>query len=165
MTAHQNANINVKAIPALHLAVIPQIGNCHLISESYGKLMRWAGPKGLLEVPNLRMLTIYHDSMKTTPPDQVRLSACLVLDAPLPAGEGINTRTYEPGNCIVGSFQMGLQDFAAAWMHLFGWMKAQGLSRNGQECFEVYYNDFATHPEQKCIVDLCIPVLQKLHHN
>ncbi|MFC1574325.1 transcriptional regulator, partial [Candidatus Latescibacterota bacterium] len=40
----------------------PYKGNSALFEELFGRLMAWAGPRGLLETPDLKCLAVYHDN-------------------------------------------------------------------------------------------------------
>jgi AraC family transcriptional regulator len=43
-------------------------------------------------------------------------------------------------------------------LSLFGCLK-MALKKGENEPFEIYHNNYLEHPENKFIVDLCIPVL------
>jgi len=40
-------------------------------------------------------------------------------------------------------------------------MNANGYRPSGQDPFEIYHNDYQSHPEKKCLVSMYIPVNQK----
>lgn len=152
-----NAQITIKELPQLNVAYMTAIGETNL-TTTYDQLLAWAGSKGLLHQPDLRLLTIYHNSYKITAPDKVRMSACLVLQEPIKADGAIGLTAITEGKCIVGRFEINPEAFEKAWSGLFIWMNEQGHTKADRDPFEIYYNDFRTHPEQKCIVDLCIPI-------
>lgn len=152
-----NAQITIKELPEFNLAYMTAIGESNL-TTTYEQLLAWAGPKGLLNQPDLRLLTIYHNSYKITAPDKVRMSACLVLNESITADGAIGLTSIAAGKCIVGRFEIKPEAFEQAWSGLFIWMNEQGHTKADREPFEIYYNDFRTHPEQKYIVDLCIPI-------
>ena len=64
----------------------------------------------------------------------------------------------EAGKCIVGSFEIGLNEFEQAWTGLFLWMNENGYKKADRNPYEIYHNDFNTHPEKKFILDLHIPI-------
>lgn len=45
-----------------------------------------------------------------------------------------------------------------AGTELFIWLNKNGYKTTDRNCFEIYYNDPKTHPENKFILDMCIPV-------
>ncbi len=152
------ANTEVKTIPELQLAYISHQGNIDLISETYGKLMQWAFPKGLMQQEDLRMVTIYHDSPKITSPDKVRMSACMTLNREVKTEGEVNLRTQAAAKCVVSRFEIAINEFEKAWESSFVWVSEHGYKKADQDPFGIYYNNPEEHPEGKCIVDICIPV-------
>ena len=86
------------------------------------------------------------------------MSACIVLNAPLPKDGEIGLRTLEPCKCLVTKFEITPYEFQQAWESSFVWMIENGYQKADKDPFEIYYNNYIDHPEKKFIVDLCIPV-------
>ncbi len=153
---NMNAKIQVKELPAMKLAHVSCTGPENM-PATYEKLIRWATPKGLMG--GAKLVTIYYDSFKVTEASKVRMSACLLLNDPVqPEGE-IGLTSIERGKSIVGSFEIGLHEYEKSWTGLFVWMNENGYKKADREPFEIYHNDYHDHPEQKAIVDFCIPVI------
>lgn len=153
-----NAKIEIKEIADLELAYVTSIGK-QGIATAFDTLVNWATPLGLLKQPDTKMVTIYHDSFKTTSPDKVRISACITLTEPLKVSGNIGRTAIKKGKFIVGSFVIGLPDFEKSWNGLFVWMAENGYKKANRDPFEIYHNDYSAHPEKKCIVDFLIPIL------
>ena len=153
-----NAKIEVLECDKIELAYISLIG-IQGLTPAFGRLMKWAGPKGLLSAPYFKMATVYHDSFKVTAPDKVRMSACIVLKKSISVDGEIRLQTIEKGKYIKAHYEINIHEFEQAWSSLFIWMNENGYSKTDQYPYEIYHNDFNTHPEKKCIVDLYIPVL------
>lgn len=151
-----NAKIETKELPKMNLAYVSSIGPQNLES-AYGKLMRWATPRGLMN-NQTKMVTIYHDSFKVTEANKVRMSASIVLNQPVEAEGEIGLTSIEAGKFVVGSFEIGLNEFEKSWTGLFVWMNENGYKKADREPFEIYHNNFNEHPQRKAIVDFCIPV-------
>jgi len=154
-----NAAVEIREIAKLELAYTTSIGVKN-ITSAYDTLVKWATPLGLLDNPDTKMVTIYHDSFKTTDPKKVRLSACISLPQPIKVSGNIGRTSIENGKFIVGSFVIGLSEFEKAWNSLFVWMDENGYKKADKEVFEIYHNDYRVHPEKKCIVDYYIPILR-----
>ncbi|MCK8524129.1 AraC family transcriptional regulator [Aquimarina sp. D1M17] len=152
-----NAKIEIKNMPEQDVAYITHIGVKDLGSTFY-KLVQWSRQKGLYEQPDFKMGTIYHDSFKITSLDKIRMSACVLLDAPITTEGEIGLTSIAAGRHIVAHFEITPEDFEKSWSSLFVWMNEQGYKKDDKNPFEIYYNDFNTHPEKKCIVDFCIPI-------
>lgn len=151
-----NANIEIKEIPKMDLAYVSSIGPQNL-ENAYGKLMRWATPQGLMN-GQTKMVTIYHDSFKVTDAKKVRMSASILLNEPVEADGEIGLTSIEAGKCIVGNFEIGLNEFEKSWTGLFIWMNENGYKKADREPFEIYHNNFNEHPQRKAIVNFCIPI-------
>ncbi len=153
-----NVNIEVKELAKMNLAYMDSIGAENL-GGTYARLVKWAAPKGLMDSPDLKMITVFHDSFKITPPDKVRMSACILLDDEILKDDFVSIRAIEGGRFIVAHMEIGANEFPSAWGNLFVWMNENGYKKADQDPFEIYHNDFNQHPEKKCIVDLCIPAI------
>lgn len=152
-----NAKTTVKVLDKLELAYISHVGKMDLIGSAFDQLIRWATPKGLMEQENLRMVTIYHDSPKITDPNHLRMSACIVLNSKTTVEGEVGLRMIESGKCIVSRFEIAPHEFQQAWESSFVWMTENGYKKADKDPFEIYYNNYLEHPEQKFVVDLCIP--------
>ncbi len=152
-----NANVKIEEIKELTFASITHIG-VNGMENTFERLMSWARPKGLMEGSNAKMGRVFHDSFKTTAPEKVRMSVCLLTESSFEAKGEINKTTIEKGKHIVGHFEITPNDFEKSWSSLFVWMNDKGYEKAGGNPFEIYHNDFREHPENKFIVDMYIPI-------
>lgn len=151
-------NTEVKNIEKLELASISHKGKMEDIGNCYDRLVKWAAPKGLIN-EETKMLTIYHDSPKITDPNNLRMSACIILNNPIKVDGEVNLKTIEPTKCLVSRLEIAPFEFQQAWESSFAFMIENGYKKSEIDPFEIYYNNAAEHPENKFIVDLCIPIL------
>jgi AraC family transcriptional regulator len=154
---NSHATIEIKEMPIQHAAFITQIGVDGL-PDAFNRLVKWAMPKGLMQSDAAKLGRIYHDSFKITAPEKVRMSVCLLLEAPIAVDGEIGLTNIKAGKFIVGSFVIEPKDFGQAWRGLYQWMNEKGYQKADQNPFEIYHNNFNEHPEQKSIVDLYIPI-------
>ncbi|MGG5209344.1 AraC family transcriptional regulator [Chryseobacterium sp. MIQD13] len=153
-----NLKIEVKELPEMNLAAVMSLGIAN-VEPSYDVLIDWAKKKQLFPRENVKMISVYHDSFKVTPPDKVRIHACMLLDKSLEGSEGlIFSETINAGKFIVGSGEVTLQDFEQCWVALFLWMNEHHYSMRKTFPFEIYHSNFKEHPEGKMTVDFCIPI-------
>ena len=153
-----NAKTEIKKISRLDLATISHKGSIEAIGSVYNRLVKWATPKGLIN-EQTRMVTIYHDSPKITDPNNLRMSACIVLNDPIELDGEVNLKILSPTKCIVSRLEITTFEFQKAWESSFAFMVENGYKKSEIDPFEIYYNNAAEHPENKFIVDLCIPIL------
>lgn len=153
-----NAKIEVKELPEMNLASVLSIG-VQNIDNAYNKLISWGISKNLFPRENVKMISVYHDSFKVTAPNKVRIHACMLLDEPIKTDGEIFPETLPKGRHIVGSYFIGIHEFEKAWQSLFLWMNENGYQYKRTFPFEIYHNNFKEHPEKKCRVDFCIPII------
>ncbi|MDG5492324.1 GyrI-like domain-containing protein [Psychroserpens sp. SPM9] len=156
-TTLMSSQIEVKHIDTIHTVGITCIGKQHL-SPTIHRLIEWAGSQGLLRDSKFKIATVFYDSFKITAPDKVRMSACLVVNQPTTTDGEVTSITLSSGSSIKGHFEIEPHEFPMVWTNLFKWMNANGYQKRDEPPFEIYHNDFNTHPEKKCLVDLYIPV-------
>lgn len=155
---NMNLKIKVTELSEMNLAAVMSLGIAN-VEPSYNILVDWAKTKNLFPKENIKMLSVYHDSFKVTPPDKVRIHACMLLDEALKQQEGeVFPETIEAGKFIIGSGEVTLNDFEQCWVSLFLWMKENNYSVRKAFPFEIYHSNFKEHPEGKMIVDFCIPI-------
>lgn len=151
-----NAKIEIIEMSKMNLAYVSSFGPQNL-ENAYGKLIQWATPLGLMN-DKTKMVTIYHDSFKVTEANKVRMSASILLNKPTETEGVIGLTSIEAGKFIVGSFEIGLNEFEKSWTGLFLWMNENGYKKADRNPFEIYHNNFNEHPERKAIVDFYIPI-------
>ncbi|MDH6251627.1 AraC family transcriptional regulator [Chryseobacterium sp. H1D6B] len=153
-----NLKIKVTDMPEMNLASVMSLGITN-VEPSYNVLIEWAEKKHLFPREHVKMISVYHDSFKVTPPEKVRIHACMLLDEKLEVQEGeIFSETIEAGKFIVGSGEVTLADFEKCWVSLFLWMNENHYTMRKAFPFEIYHSNFKEHPEGKMIVDFCIPI-------
>ncbi len=153
-----NAQIEVKELQAIKLIGIMQIGEMDKIQNSYEKLFKWAETKGLLNTSNLKAVTIYHDNPRVTEMSKVRQSACITIENEINVEGDIRNITIDKGYYAVGHFEISPDVFKKAWDSMIVWVIESGHMFKDGDYFELFYNDYRTHPGKKFIVDICIPV-------
>ena len=151
-------NIQVKEMPGMNLLYCRHTGPFNQIDQAYEKLFKWAGPRGLLNRPDWKTVTVYHDDPNITDIEKLRQDACITVDEGT-KGEGeIGFETVSSGKYIVGRFEIDATGFDKAWDAVCLWMTENGYQPGDGKPYELYHNDHKEHPEQKFILDICMPV-------
>lgn len=155
---NMHLKIEVTALPEMNLAAVMSLGIAN-VESSFNTLVDWAKTEKLFPGDNVKMISVYHDNFKVTPPDKVRIHACMLLDEPLKRQQGeVFPEIIEAGKFIIGSGEVTLSDFEQCWVSLFLWMKENNYSVRKAFPFEIYHTNFKEHPEGKMAVDFCIPI-------
>lgn len=150
--------IKVKELPAMNLAHYKMIGRFDEIGIAFKHLMEWAGPKGILGLPDTRVMTVYHADPHKTGPEKVEQSACVSIDDETEVGGEIQKMNFPGGKYAVGHYEISSVGFEKAWGDVCRWVEKEGFEFvKGISC-EIYHNDHENHPEKKHIVDICVPI-------
>lgn len=153
-----NSNIEVKEMPEMKAVYVRHMGAFNQIGDAYAKLFQWAGPRGLF-IPNVsKTATVIHDDPSVTETEKVRQSACIIVDNEVKVEGEVGKLVIPAGRYAVGHFELGFTEFEKAWNTMCHWFVESGYQQGDGCTYEIYHNDYKTHPEQKHIVDICIPV-------
>lgn len=151
-------NFEIKEMEAMPVIYCRHTGQFDQISKAYEKLFKWAGPRGLMNSPDLRCITYYHDDPKVTDTEKIRQSACLTISKDIRTEGEIGKMVIPGGRYFVCHFEISDTEFQEAWDNSCLWLSESGYLPADASPLEIYYNDHQTHPEKKFIVDICIPV-------
>ncbi|HMR66375.1 MAG TPA: AraC family transcriptional regulator [Anaerolineae bacterium] len=163
MINQTEVQVEVQEMPARPGAYVrhigPYKGDSQLFAGLFEKLMRWAGPRGLLQNPAAEMLAVYHDDPEITADERLRVDVCLTVPAETPVEGEVGKMTIPGGQYAVARFELSDQEYEAAWQLVYGqWLPQSGYQPDDRPAFERYVNDPEEHPEHKHIVDICVPV-------
>ncbi|MCU0611961.1 MAG: GyrI-like domain-containing protein, partial [Candidatus Eisenbacteria bacterium] len=164
MNDTKSVSVEVKEMPEFTVAYVrhmgPYAGDSALFERLFTQLCRWAGPRGLIQMPATRFMSVYHDDPEVTPQDKLRVSVCLTVPADTVVDGEIGKMTVPGGKFAVGHFELlGGKEYGEAWNALMGgWLPESGYQPDDRLCYELFLNDPKTHPEGKHIVDICMPV-------
>jgi AraC family transcriptional regulator len=151
--------VEVRELPELRVAYVRHIGPFQGVKEAFEKLMRWAGPRGLLRFPQTKMLAVYHDNPSVTETDKLRSSACVTVPAGTKVEGEIGEMTIPGGLFAVAKTEIFPNEFGEAWDALMrDWLPESGYQPDDRMCYELYLNDPRTHPQGKFILEICQPI-------
>ncbi len=153
-----NAQIVITELQEIKLAGIMHIGEFDKIGGMFQRLMKWGHEKEVLATSDFKAITIYHDNPNVTQNSKVRYSACVTIDKNMEAEGEIRPVTIQKGIYAVGRFEIKGEDISRAWKNICIWVIENGYEFRDGDFFEIYHNDHKTHPEQKFILDICIPL-------
>jgi AraC family transcriptional regulator len=148
----------VKEMPEMNVIYCRHQGKFDQIGQAYGKLMQFAGPRGLLNAPESKTLTVYHDDPSVTEIEKVRQSACLIVNRDVKVEGEIGKMTIPGGKYAVGHFEISVNEFEQAWNTMCVWFTESGYEPGEGNPYELYHSDCNDNPEHKFILDICIPV-------
>jgi len=153
-----NAQMEIKQLQEIKLLGIMQIGEFEKVGSLFERLMLWGAQKGILPHPGFKAITLYHDNPNVTQMDRSRYSTCITLDRDIDGEGEIRPLSIEKGSYAVGRFEIDGKDIPKAWESMLIWVLENGYRFRDGDYFEAYLNDHRTHPEEKLIIEINIPV-------
>ena len=153
-----NTQITIKELPELKLASISHIGGFEKAGNMFQRLMEWGHQEGVLDTSNFKALTIYHDNPNVTHTAKVRFSTCVTIVKSIKADGEIREHKLKKGIYAVGHFEIKAEEISKAWKSMCIWVIENKYEFRDGDYFEMYHNDHTTHPEQKFILDIGIPL-------
>ena len=137
-------------------------GKSEVFAELFGKLAKWAQPKGLLNDQTV-FLSAYPDDPKVTPPEKMTVDACMAIAAETEVDGEIQKKVLPGGAYVVQHFELaGPSEYGSAWQDVVKWAEAQGHEIDmSRPSYEIYLNNPEEHPEKHHILDICLSVVPK----
>jgi len=132
--------VEILQLPPVRVLFLRHTGPYDQVGTTWGRLMMWAGMRGLLG-PGMRLLGISYEDPDVTPPDQLRYDACVVVSRPVePEGE-FGVTEVSGGTYAVATHKGAYEKLSDTYRQLFGgWLPDSGRSLRDVPCFEEYLN-------------------------
>ncbi len=151
-----DAKVEIREMPEIRVAYIRYQGPYDQIGRAYEKLMKWAGPRGLIR-PGAKTITVYQDDPEVTAIEKVRQDACITLSADVEVSGEIGKAVIPGGKHAVGRFQVDSKGFEKAWNTMCLWLADNGWQYGGSP-YELYHNPLEEMVHERFDVEICIPV-------
>ncbi|MUK90629.1 DNA gyrase inhibitor [Ornithinibacillus sp. L9] len=116
------------------------------------KLKKWAKEKNLLESATL--LTIAHDNPDTTPPDNCRFDAGIVISKDYLFDDSICESELSGGKYLIYEVNHTSVDIQKAYASIFPSLQNNGYLLDNKPIIERYTGDLVTNP----YCEICVPV-------
>lgn len=158
-------NVEILMIDNIKTAYVRHIGSYKDLALSFSellkKLLKYANEQDLILSEKTKLLTLYHDHAQFTNPQQLRTSLCITLPDDFVVQENcdIGSMIIPAGKYVVGHFDIFQNQYSQAWDFIYGeWLLNSGYRPRDSFAFEVYLNDPKTHPKNKHLVDIYLPI-------
>jgi AraC family transcriptional regulator len=150
--------VRIERVGPLRLAFVRHIGPYDEVGIAWGKLMAWAGRRGLIG-PGMQMLGIVHDDYEITPPETLRYDAALPVDATVQPSGDLGIQDLPAGEYAVATHRGPYFKLSETYARLAGeWLPASGRELLTAPAVEIYRNSpFSAAPEL-LLTDIHLPL-------
>jgi AraC family transcriptional regulator len=153
--------VEVKNLPELQVAYVRSL-NIHMhdsaaFKKMFEALMRWAAPRGLVNFPETKALTVYRSNPGSS--GMIQADVCLTVPTEV-QGEGIIGRTtLTGGQYAVVHKEATMAECFTTWDYIFEeWFPANGYQPDNRNFYINHLNEPEKHPQKLHVFDMCIPV-------
>jgi AraC family transcriptional regulator len=159
----KSISVDVSEVPEMHVAYVrhigPYKGDSELFGRLFNKLFTWAGARNLINVPETKVMAMYHDSPEITDENKLRTSVCITIPEHTKIDGEVGEMIIPGGTYAIGHFEIDDNGFEDAWNYMYGsWLPESGYQPDDRPSLEQFKNDPKEHPEGKHIVDIYVPV-------
>ena len=152
-----DAKVEIKEMPEMNVVYVRHTGQYNEIGKAFEKLMKWAGPRGLLNFPETKTATVYLDDPTVTVVEKLRQNACITVAGDVKVDGEIGKAVIPAGKHAVGRFQIDATGFEKAWSTVCLWITESGYQPYGNP-YELYYSSPEDDAQGKFDLEICVPV-------
>lgn len=158
-TGESNMDVEIVDQPELRLGTVPHIGPYNQVTAVFERLGTIDGVAELFERSEAAMLAIYHDDPETTPQDELRSDAAVVIGESTPLPDGLVEQRI-PGGRFARFDHIGpYEELGDVWARLLGrWLPESGYSLGPGGTYEIYRNDMRLVPKEELHTELYVAV-------
>ena len=151
--------VETESYPELRVAAVRHIGPYIRINEAFARLDQLAVPKQLFRWPGMAMVAMFYDDPDTTPADQLRSDAGLVVPNDLTLPDGLTEQRIPAGEYASTTHVGPYEQLGDTWARCMGeWLPASGRRLGPGVSYEVYHNTPMDTPKEKLRTELRIPL-------
>ena len=151
-------DVEITHMPELRVATVRHVGPYHEIPKAFERLHQLADDAGLASMPGTTMLAIYHDDPSTTPIDQLRSDAAVVVPPQEPLPRGLVEQTIPEGNYARTEHVGPYERLGEAWERFKQSIPQTGKRLGAGPSFEIYRNDPTSVPKEALVTDLYVSI-------
>ena len=136
----QPPTAEVKELPAMKVVFLRHVGSYSQVGSTWGRLMMWAGMRGLLG-PGMKLIGIVMDDPDVTPPEKVRYDAAVTVNRPVQPESEFGVMEIAGGRYAVVTHKGPYEGLGKAYQRIYGgWLPKSGYRLRDVPAFEQYLN-------------------------
>lgn len=138
----------IKQLAPMRIIFLRHVGPYSEVGPTWGRLMGWAGPRGLMG-PEMKMIGIVHDDPGVTPQEKIRYDAAMVVTRPVEPEGDIGVTEIAGGTYAVFTHRGPYNNVDKTYQQIYGgWLPKSGAELRDVPAFEQYMNSpMNTRPE------------------
>ncbi len=150
--------VEVKELPGMRLLFLRHVGPYSQVGPTWGRLMSWAGMRGLLG-PDTKLIGIVHDDPDVTPPGRVRYDAAVTVSRPVQPEGDFGLLELAAGKYGVLLHKGPYELLGKAYQKIYGsWLPGSGYSVRDVPAFEQYLNSPQDTKPEDLLTLIHVPV-------
>lgn len=132
--------VEVKELPPMQVVFLRHVGPYNEVGATWGRLMMWAGMRGLLG-PGMKMFGIVHDDPEVTSQDKIRYDAAVTVSRPVQPEGDFGVMEIARGRYAVFTHKGPYDQLSKTYQQIFGgWLPKSGHALRDVPSFEQYVN-------------------------
>lgn len=132
--------VEVKELPPMQVVFLRHVGPYPEVGATWGRLMAWAGMRGLLG-PGMKPIGIVHDDPDVTPAEKVRYDAAVTVNRPVQPEGDFGVMEIAGGRYAVATHKGPHEELGKTYQRIFGgWLPKSGYALRDVPAFEQYLN-------------------------
>jgi AraC family transcriptional regulator len=160
-TATKGYEVRSVECPALRVACLRHLGPYTEVGSTFGRLAAWAGGRGLFG-PHAKLLGVFHDDPKNTPPSALRCDCCITVSDDFQPDGDVSVMTVEGGPHAMITHKGPYSELGKAYEWLYSqWLPASGREPRQAPPFEVYINSPQTAAPEELLTEIYLPLQPK----
>ncbi|MBN2051645.1 MAG: AraC family transcriptional regulator [Spirochaetales bacterium] len=159
----KNLGAEVRSLPLMPVAYVRHTGryqgDAELFDRLFRRLHRWAGPRGLLELPDRKEIVVYHDNPGLTEDGKLRISVGTTVPPGTKVSGEVGLMEIPSGPYLLARFRPSPREYGQAWYWVFArWLPESGWQPDDRPSFEMYDPTLPADKDSRCVVDICVPL-------
>jgi AraC family transcriptional regulator len=151
-------DVEITHMPELRVATVRHVGPYEEIPEAFERLHQIADEAGLASMPGTTTLAIYHDDPSTTPSEDLRSDAAVVVPPQEPLPRGLVAQTIPEGDYARTEHVGPYERLGEVWEQFKQSIPQSGKRPGSGPSFEIYRNDPTTVPKEALVTDLYMSI-------
>ncbi|HEY1552889.1 MAG TPA: AraC family transcriptional regulator [Kofleriaceae bacterium] len=158
-TGASTMQATIETMPELTVASVRHVGPYNQINQAFQRLGPLAASARLFAAPGVKLVAIYYDDPQTTPANELRSDAGIVVAAGTALPDGLDAHTLRAGRYAKTVHAGPYTTIGDTWAQLMGsWIPGHDLRIADGVSYEVYLNDPSTTAANDLLTEIYVPV-------